>query len=185
MTPGELPDALFRVGSSRKDGILWQAGAFGRGGLTVLPNCLGWIVVTRREPELLGSGESDVVTATAVRWRRVGNRQTETALYQVTSPWGGDGDTSLPLSVPAPEVPWFEPGTHLCVVTFQSEGIWVSRLGDEKSMDIMLDTRLFEPAMPITLSTRCSKAGPAGGRSSRGSAAGWRRTPQGRPPGRR
>src|SRR5665213_868841 len=85
MTASEIPDALFRLGSSRKDGVLWQLGAFGRGGLTVLPACYGWIVVTRKQPNLLRPGERDEITVAVVRWMRIGNRQTETAVYRVLS----------------------------------------------------------------------------------------------------
>lgn len=152
MRPLDFPDALYRLGSSRKDGVLWQMGAFGRGGLTVMPNCYGWVVVSRKQPELLRDGESDVVTVSASRWVPVGNRQTNTAVYQVTSPWEHDTDEALPFSVPA-EACDFEPGTHLAVVGFQAEGIWVSRLGDERSLDTLFDTRLFEPPLPITLTT--------------------------------
>lgn len=152
MTPGELPSALFRVGSSRKDGVLWQQGAFGRGGLTVLPNCAAWVVVTRKTPLLLGPHEDDRVTLAVVRWIRVGNRQTDTAVYQVTSPWEHDGDVALPLAFPAEQCD-FRPGTHLGVIAFEAEGIWVSRLGDERSLDTLLDTRLFEPALPVSLVT--------------------------------
>lgn len=152
MSPGDLPDALFRVGSSRKDGLLWQMGAFGRGGLTVLPNCNAWIVVTRKQPDLLASGEADIVSIATVRWVKVGNRQTSTAVYEVTSPWESDGDIGLPLAVPANTCD-FPPGTYLAVVGFEAEGIWVSRLGDERSLDTLLDTRLFEPALPLTLRT--------------------------------
>jgi hypothetical protein len=152
MSPAELPSALFRVGSSRKDGVLWQQGAFGRGGLTVLPNCAAWVVVTRKDPGLLGPHEVDQVTVAVVRWLRVGNRQTDTAVYQVTSRWESDGDVALPLAVPADDCD-FTPGTHLCVVAFEAEGIWVSRLGDERSLDTLLDTRLFEPALPVSLVT--------------------------------
>ncbi len=146
MAARDLPEALFRVGSSRKDGLLWQMGAFGRGGLTVLPNCKAWVVVTRKQPELLTPGQDDVVSVAVVRWINVGNRQTSTAVYQVTSPWEHDGDIALPLAAPA-EACDFAPGTHLAVVAFEAEGIWVSRLGDERS----IDTRLFEPALPLML----------------------------------
>lgn len=152
MCRAELPASLFRVGSSRKDGVPWQQGAFGRGGLTVLPSCAAWVVVTRKQPRLLAPDQKDEVSVVVVRWIRVGNRQTDTAVYQVTSRWGGDGDESLPLALPADECD-FPPGTHLGVIAFQAEGIWVSRLGDERSLDTVLDTRLFEPALPISLVT--------------------------------
>src|SRR6185312_12356090 len=153
MGPADLPRAFFRVGSSNKDGVLWQMGAFGRGGLTVLPNCCGAVVVSRRCPDLLSSASEDLITVTAVRWERVGNRQTETALYLVTSPWRTDGDEALPFSVSAEFVPDFPPGTYVGVVAFHADGIWVSRLGDERSLDTLLDTRLFEPPLPASLTT--------------------------------
>jgi hypothetical protein len=152
MTPAELPGSLFRVGSSRKDGVLWQQGAFGRGGLTVLPACAAWVVVTRKQPDLLAVGEPDQVAIAVVRWVRVGNRQTDTAVYQVTEQWDDDGDVALPLAVDASACD-FAPGTHLCVVAFEAEGIWVSRLGDERSLDTLFDTRLYEPALPLSLKT--------------------------------
>lgn len=144
MRPDEIADTLLRVGSSRKDGVLWLMGAFGRGGLTVLPNAHGWIVLTRSSiaPEV-------GVVLTVVRWQRVGNRQTETALYRVVSPWEGDGDRADPLVLPVPACPDFECGTRIAVVGFRAEGIWVSRLGDERSLDTITDTRLFEPSFPV------------------------------------
>ena len=146
MLPGDIANSLLRVGSSRKDGVLWLMGAFGRGGLTVLPNAHGWVVLTRSSLD----PEAGVVLV-IVRWERVGNRQTETALYQVVAPWKQDGDSADPLILPSPACPGFECGTRLAVVGFRSEGIWASRLGDEKSLDTIVDTRLFEPPLPVFL----------------------------------
>lgn len=151
MTPADISSSLFRVGSSRKDGVVWQMGAFGRGGLTVLPNCYGWVVISRRDPDIASPGFDDVVTVTAVKWVEVGNRQTLTAVYQVQSEWE-EGVPALPLAVPSDAVD-FPPGTHIAVVGFEAEGIWVSRLGDERSIDTLLDTRLFKPALPTSLTT--------------------------------
>lgn len=150
MSAADIPDALYRVGSSRKDGFYWQMGAFGRGGLTVLPNCYGWVVVTRRRRDCLPEGTCDEVVVSVVRWERVGNRQTETAMYQVTTPWTGDGNVALPPAFDASGVA-FEPGTHLAVVGFHADGIAVSRLGDERSLDTVIDTRLFDPPLPVLL----------------------------------
>ena len=146
MRPEDIPNSLLRVGSSRKDGVLWLMGAFGRGGLTVLPNAHGWIVLSR------SSFVPDAgVVLTIVKWQRVGIRQTSTALYQVVSPWGGDGDLALPLVLPAEACADFECGTRVAVVGFRAEGIGVSRLGDERSLDTIVDTRLFEPPLPVHL----------------------------------
>ncbi|MXZ84856.1 MAG: hypothetical protein F4Z02_04275 [Acidimicrobiia bacterium] len=146
MLPGDIANSLLRVGSSRKDGVLWLMGAFGRGGLTVLPNAHGWVVLTRSSLD----PEAGVVLV-IVRWERVGNRQTETALYQVVASWKEDGDSADPLVLPVSACPDFGSGTRLAVVGFRSEGIWASRLGDEKSLDTIVDTRLFEPPLPVYL----------------------------------
>lgn len=157
MQPNEIADSLLRVGSSRKDGVIWLMGAFGRGGLTVLPNAHGWVVLTRSAL----APESGVVL-TVVRWQRVGNRQTQTALYRVVSPWQHDGDRADPLVIPAEVCPDFDCGTRIAVVGFRAEGIGVSRLGDERSLDTIIDTRLFEPPLPIHLT-----APALGGRGAR------------------
>ncbi len=148
LSPEDVPGSLFRVGSSRKDGVLWQLGAFGRGGLTVLPNCYGWVVVSRKRQT---TGVAPVVI-TCVKWDRIGNRQTLTALYQVTSAWEHDGDSAVPATLDVPEEE-FGYGTHLGIIAFHADGIAVSRLGDERSLDTVVDTRLFEPALPISLTT--------------------------------
>ena len=146
MRPEDIAASLLRVGSSRKDGVLWLMGAFGRGGLTVLPNAHGWIVLTRSSL----TAEAGVVL-TVVRWQRVGIQQTQTALYQVVSPWERDGDRADPLVLPAAACPDFDFGTRIAVVGFRAEGIGVSRLGDERSLDTVIDTRLFEPHLPVHL----------------------------------
>ena len=146
MRPEDISNSLLRVGSSQKDGILWLMGAFGRGGLTVLPNAHGWIVLSRSSLTPNAS-----VVLTIVKWQRVGIRQTLTALYQVVSPWDRDGDLALPLTLPAEACADFKCGTRLAVVGFRAEGIGVSRLGDERSLDTIADTRLFEPPLPVHL----------------------------------
>lgn len=144
MKPNDIPNSLLRVGSSHKDGVLWLMGAFGRGGLTVLPNAFGWVVLSR------SSVVPDAgVVLTLVRWRQVGNRQTQTALYRVVEPWHQDGDQAKPLVLPVEACEGFECGTRIAVVGFRSEGIWVSRLGDERSLDTVIDTRLFESILPV------------------------------------
>ena len=146
LRPDDIAGSLLRVGSSRKDGVLWLMGAFGRGGLTVLPNAHGWVVMSRSAV----AHQAGVVLA-VVRWQRVGNRQTHTALYRVVSPWEQDGDSADPLVLPAEACSDFESGTRLAVVGFRAEGISVSRLGDERSLDTMIDTRLFEPPLPVQM----------------------------------
>jgi hypothetical protein len=153
MTPNEVVGSLLKVGSSQKDGLRWQLGAFGRGGLTTLPNSRNWVVVTRKQPSLLVPGEEDAVTVVVVRWEQVGFRQTLTAQYGVRTAWEREGDDALPWSTPYKPSLAFEPGTHIALVGFEAEGVSVSRLGDERSIDSLLDTRLFRAVLPIELVT--------------------------------
>jgi hypothetical protein len=93
------------------------------------------------------------VTVAVVRWEQVGYRQTLTALYLVDRPWEREGDAAMPWSVDADQVPDFFPGTHLAIIGFEAEGIGVSRLGDERSIDSLVDTRLFRGVLPVELVT--------------------------------
>jgi hypothetical protein len=149
LTPEDFAASLFRVGSSHKDGVLWQMGAFGRGGLTVLPNCYGWVVVSR--PVTVAGDPADVISISAVRWQRIGNRQTETAVYQVGADFDLSPATAHPPAFEADNFSEFAAGTHLAVVGFQAEGVGVSRLGDERSIDTVFDTRMFDPPLPTSL----------------------------------
>lgn len=167
MQPNDIAGSLLRVGSSHKDGVLWLMGAFGRGGLTVLPNAHGWIILSR------SSVVPDAgVVLTVVKWRQVGNRQTQTAVYRVVKPWCQDGDIADPLVLPVEACADFASGTRIAVVGFRSEGIWVSRLGDERSLDTVVDTRLFESILPVHMTAPV--LGKRKARRTRLGGLGWR-----------
>ena len=146
----DVPRGIFRVGAKYKDGIDWQQGTFGLGGATTYRNAQAVVLVTRRHPDLLQPGEDDLITVAVVQWER--QRTTINAFYLVAAPWDeGDFSTwarALPLSIPARDVPDFEPGTHLALVAYDTEGLG-RRSGDEKSFDTVLNTRLFRPVLPI------------------------------------
>ena len=75
-------------------------------------------------------------------------RTTVNAFYLVTAPWDEDDpitwDTAVPFSMPASDYPLFEPGTHVALISFDTEGLG-RRSGDEKSFDTVLNTRLTGP----------------------------------------
>ena len=148
---GGVPRGIFCVGAKNKDGIDWQQGTFGLGGATTYRNAQAVVLVTRRHPDLLEPGQSDLITVAVVLWER--QRTTTNAYYLVTAEWD-DSDPStwaraLPLSIPASDVPDFKPGTHLALVAYDTAG-FSRRSGDEKSFDTVLNTRLFRPVLPIT-----------------------------------
>lgn len=146
MAPAVIPETIFALGSDHKDEIYWLQGAFGLGGETTFRNARAVVLVTRRAPELL-DGDEDRIAVAVLVWEKHGKGTS--AHYLVTSPWNRPGDTAEPFSAPASEYPEFEPGTHLALVSYGVEGYHRYRLGDEKSFDTVLNTRLFEPITPV------------------------------------
>ena len=151
IVPDDVPRGIFRVGAKNKNGVDWQQGTFGLGGATTYRNAQAVVLVTRRNPDLLGSGQSDLVTVAVVLWER--HLTTTNAYYLVTKEWDESDPTTwaraLPLSIPASDIPDFKPGTHLALVAYNTAG-FARRSGDEKSFDTVLNTRLFRPVLPIS-----------------------------------
>ncbi|MGW6278747.1 hypothetical protein [Kribbella sp. NPDC055071] len=159
IAPGEVPQGIFRVGSKHKDGCDWQQGTFGLGGATTYRNAKAVVLVTRRHPDLLGRGEPDLISVAVVEWERV--RTTINASYLVMEPWDEDDPatwgSSVPFSIAASEYPSFEPGTHLALIAFDTEGFG-RRSGDEKSFDTILNTRLYRPVLPTKYRNNITRA---------------------------
>jgi len=155
----EVPRGIFRVGAKHKDGIDWQQGTFGLGGATTYRNAKAVVLVSRRHPDLLEIGQTDKITIAVVQWER--ERTTTNAYYLVTRPWDEDDPTkwaaATPFSVAASEFPDFEPGTHLALIAYDTEGLG-RRSGDEKSFDTVFNTRLFRPVLPIKYRNNLTRA---------------------------
>ena len=146
----DVPRGIFRVGTKNKDGIDWQQGTYGLGGATTYRNAKAVVLVTRRHPDLLEPDQSDLITVAVAQWER--HRTTTNAYYLVTAEWDENDPLTwaraLPFSIPATDVPDFEPGTHLGLVAYDTAG-FSRRSGDAKSFDTVLNTRLFRPVLPI------------------------------------
>jgi len=159
ITPVDVPQGIFRVGSKHKDGYDWQQGTFGLGGATTYRNAQAVVLVTRRHPDLLQPGEPDVITVAVVQWERV--RTTTNAFYLVTNPWDendpANWSAAIPFSVPASDFGQFEPGTHVALISYDTEGLG-RRSGDEKSFDTVLNTRLYRPVMPVKYRNNITRA---------------------------
>ncbi|TDN92216.1 ATP-binding protein [Microbacterium sp. BK668] len=160
ITPEAVPQSIFRVGSKHKDGSDWQQGTFGLGGATTYRNAQAVVLVSRRHPDLLAKGESDRITVAVVQWER--QRTTVNAFYLTSAVWDEDDPSSWPGAVPfsaaSASYPAFEPGTHLALIGFDTEGLG-RRSGDEKSFDTVTNTRLFRPVLPIRYRNNITRAG--------------------------
>ena len=156
--PTDVPRGIFRVGTRNKDGIDWQQGTFGLGGATTYRNAKAVVLVSRRHPDLLKPGQSDLITVAVVLWER--HRTTTNAYYLVTAKWDENEPLTwkraMPLSIPASDLSGFKPGTHLGLVAYDTAG-FSRRSGDEKSFDTVLNTRLFRPVLPIQYCNRITR----------------------------
>jgi hypothetical protein len=150
LTPASIPKTIFHLGSAHKEGVYWLQGAFGLGGATTFKNAGAVILVTRRAPELLREGEVDRIAVAVLEWRRL--HKQDGAFYLVTKPYESEQDAAEPFSIPASDLPAFEPGTYLALISYGVEGYHRARLGDERSFDTVLNTRLFKPITPIRFS---------------------------------
>lgn len=148
LTPAQIPNTIFALGSSHKTERPWQQGAFGLGGASTYRNAEFVVLVSRRAPEMNPS--DDLITVAVVEW--VAQGKGNYAHYLTTTPWDdGANRDALPFAAPASEYPEFEPGTHLALISYGVEGFHRARLGDERTFDTVANTRLFQPVMPVSL----------------------------------
>lgn len=147
MRAEQLPRTIFHLGGTLKEDRLWQQGAFGLGGALTYRNARAVVLVSRRDPALLGAGQPHTITVAVVLW--LTNVKGSGAYYLTTTPWSDAGDVANPWSCSANEVPEFEPGTHLALISYGVEGVYRRKLGDERSFDTIANTRLFKPVMPV------------------------------------
>lgn len=150
ITVTNVPRTIFQVGTGHKDGVDWQQGTYGLGGALTYLNAGRVVLVTRRHPDLLIEGEEDRIAVAVVQRERV--HTTANAYYLVTAPWNEREPSTwakaVPFSVPASDHPGFEPGTHVALIAYDTEGLG-RRSGDERSFDTIFNTRLFRPVLPI------------------------------------
>jgi len=152
MEPGAIPKTIFALGSSHKTDSPWHQGAFGIGGASTYRNTKAIVLVTRRAPEM-NPGEDRIAVA-VVLWEAHGKGQS--AYYLVTSDFATNKDAE-PWSVPASAYPEFEPGTHLGLISYGVEGFHRARSGDERSFDMVLNTRLVKPITPVRFTNEITR----------------------------
>jgi hypothetical protein len=59
--------------------------------------------------------------------------------------------------VEAREVPDFEPGSYLALASYQTEGLHTAGRNDRTSFEFVLNTRLFDPVIPIRLHNQVAR----------------------------
>ncbi|MEA2553869.1 MAG: hypothetical protein QOJ65_2045, partial [Fimbriimonadaceae bacterium] len=150
MLPEQVPTSIFGLGSSRKERLFWQQGAFGLGAKHTYRNAKAVVLVTRRDPRLLAAGQDDRICVAVLRWE-AGTKGND-LYYLVSERWNPELRQGLPFSAPAHEFPDFEPGTYVALITYGTEGFHRNRLGDERSFDTVLNTRLFKPITRVRFS---------------------------------
>ena len=157
LSPHLVPNTIFHLGAGHKDEIKFLQGAFGLGGALTYRNSQAIVLVTRRHPDLLGpQEEEDRVTIAVVEWHR--HTKTSGAFYLVESDPQNGRKAAVPFSVLAAGTS-FLPGTYLALISYGVEGYHRARLGDERSFDTVLNTRLFRPVLPIRFSNQMIRTG--------------------------
>lgn len=154
ISPDNLAGTIFSQGATSKAQLNWQQGSFGLGARTTFSFAKAIIVVSRVVPELLTFGQEDMISVAVLEWKAI--NKICGLYYLVTTDWeSGDG---FPFTVPASIVPEFDAGLHLALIDYSTEGYHRKRLGDEKTFDTVLDTRLFSCLLPIRYTNHYIKA---------------------------
>ena len=152
MQPRKVPTTIFGVGSSHKTEREWQQGTFGFGGASTYRNAQAVVLITRAAPEM--NAPEDRICVAVVLWEDHGKARS--AVYSVTTDWSSDPEAG-PWSAPASVYPEFDYGTQLSLISYGVEGFHRARSGDERSFDIVLNTRLFDPVVPVRFTNEITR----------------------------
>lgn len=145
LTPKQIPETIFHLGSKYKDSVLWLHGAYGLGGAMTFRNAERVVLVTRRQPELLADGEEDLISVAVCEWKQ---HVKGTGLYYLTTTAWPENEDAACWSTPAANYPEFDPGLHLALISYGTKKVNSKRSGRD-SVELMLQTRLPDPVMPI------------------------------------
>lgn len=151
--PAYMATSIFFGGSTHKDAIFWQQGAYGMGGILTYRNAPAVVVISRRAPELLESGAEDRIAIAVCRWQR--NVKGEGIFYLVTSAWPENGDAE-PWSAKASAYPDFAPGTQIALVSYGTTGLYHGR-NDRRGLEFMINTRLWDPVLPVQIENHVAR----------------------------
>jgi hypothetical protein len=151
MENGYLSKSLLHFGTIHKDKARWQQGAFGFGGAQTFRHAQAVVIVTRPHPDT--NPVDDRITAAVCQWME--HEKGKGLYYLVTSDWAeGENLDARPWSAPASAFPDFEGGTHIALISYEISGFQVATHGAEKSLERVINTRLFKPVTPVRFVNR-------------------------------
>jgi hypothetical protein len=145
LTPRLLPLTLLSIGASNKIAKPYLAGAYGQGGSTALAfSPFGALFVSRRQPDLLADGDTDLIAVTFARYNPLDPETNKNGRYEYLVKADNDVAGLEPGDLPA-----FEAGT--AVVHFNLEIAQYSERMTQltKSMWWLLQNALFDPVLPF------------------------------------
>lgn len=149
-----LSKSLLHLGTIHKDKSSWQQGAFGLGGAQTFRHAQAVVIVTRQHPDL--EPEKDVITVAVCQWME--HEKGKGLYYLVTEDWAdGDNLDAHPWSAPASAFPEFAAGTHIALISYEITGFQAATHGAEKSLERVINTRLFKPVTPVRLVNQIPK----------------------------
>ncbi|HWY18595.1 MAG TPA: hypothetical protein VNY27_07780 [Solirubrobacteraceae bacterium] len=144
ITPTEMPGTILSLERNNKLRKPYLHGVFGKGGSVACMFSAATIIVTRKQPDLLGAGEEDRIAIAVVRQGDADDVGLPFFRYVV-------GPDDLPWSVAASEAPAFEPGTLVVQVGYQAEKMGLQNWQNEESIYAYAETLLFRPTLPYGL----------------------------------
>lgn len=151
MENGYLSRSLLHLGTIHKDKARWQQGAFGLGGAQTFRHAQAVVIVTRPHPDT--NPGDDRITAAVCQWME--HEKGKGLYYLVTSDWAeGENLDARPWSAPASAFPDFEGGTHIALISYEISGFQVATHGAEKSLERVINTRLFKAVTPVRFVNR-------------------------------
>jgi hypothetical protein len=139
----EMPDTILSLAGSNKLRKPYLHGIFGKGGSSACVFSDATIVISRKQPALLGVGEADLISIAVIREDDAVDVGLPFYRYWV-------GADRLPLAVPA-AVADFPPGTLVIHINYQAAKMGLQQWQYEESIYAYAETLLFKPTLPYSL----------------------------------
>jgi hypothetical protein len=144
LTGKQMPTTILSLNRSPKLTIKWAHGVFGKGGTTASQYSDATIIITRRQPDLLGPDEEDRVSVAVMR-KGTDDEIRMPFLHYIV------GENEEVYSVPASEAADFEPGTYIAHINYELGQAGVETWKHDQSIYAYAETILFRPVLPYTL----------------------------------
>lgn len=144
LTAALMPTTILSLNRSPKLTTKYAHGVFGKGGTTASQYSDATIIVTRRQPDLLGRGEEDTVSVAVLR-KGIDDEIRMPFLHYIV---GGDDAV---YSVSARDADGFEPGTYIAHINYELGQAGVETWKHDQSIYFYAETVLFRPVLPYKL----------------------------------